>query len=91
MHVIGGGARNELLCGLTADVLGLPVLAGPVEATALGNVLVQARAAGELGSLEEMRALAAASAEPETYEPRDGGQEIYERFLAVTGLRSTPP
>jgi rhamnulokinase len=86
VHVIGGGARNELLCGLTADVLGLPVLAGPVEATALGNVLVQARAAGEVGSLNEMRALASASAEPAIHEPRDGGQEIYERFLAVTGL-----
>jgi rhamnulokinase len=91
VHVIGGGARNELLCGLTADVLGLPVLAGPVEATALGNVLVQARAAGEVGSLSEMRALAAASAEPATYEPRDGGQDIYERFLAVTGLTVDAP
>ena len=51
IHVIGGGARNALLCQLTADVTGREVLAGPVEATALGNVLVQARAAGELGSL----------------------------------------
>jgi rhamnulokinase len=91
VHVIGGGARNDLLCGLTADVLGLPVLAGPVEATALGNVLVQARSAGEAGSLAELRALAAASAEPVTYEPRDGGQEIYERFLAVTGLTVDAP
>jgi rhamnulokinase len=91
VHVIGGGARNELLCALTADVLGVPVLAGPVEATALGNVLVQARAAGEVGPLEQMRALAAASAEPAAYEPRDGGQEIYERFLAVTGLTVDVP
>ena len=64
IHVIGGGARNALLCRLTADVTGREVLAGPVEATALGNVLVQARAAGELGSLAELRAVAAASAEP---------------------------
>jgi rhamnulokinase len=49
VHVVGGGARNELLCQLTADACGLPVLAGPVEATALGNVLVQARAAGVIG------------------------------------------
>jgi len=91
VHVIGGGARNELLCGLTADILGLPVLAGPVEATALGNVLLQARAAGELGSLDELRAVAAASAEPASYEPRDGGPEIYERFLAVTGLTVDAP
>ena len=62
--MIGGGARNELLCRLTADVTGREVLAGPVEATALGNVLVQARAAGELGSLADMRAVAAASADP---------------------------
>jgi rhamnulokinase len=69
IHVIGGGARNELLCQLTADVTGREVLAGPVEATALGNVLVQARAAGELGSLEDMRAVSAASFEPVHYEP----------------------
>ena len=52
-------------------MLGRRVLAGPVEATALGNVLVQARATGELGSLAEMREVAAASAEPETFEPGD--------------------
>jgi rhamnulokinase len=91
VHVIGGGARNELLCRLTADVLGVPVLAGPVEATALGNLLVQARAAGEVGSLDEMRTLAAASAEPVLYEPRGGGQDTYERFLAVTGLTVDAP
>src|SRR5919112_5040700 len=69
VHVIGGGVRNELLCRITADVVGLPVLAGPVEATALGNVLVQARAAGELGSLAELREVAAASADPSAREP----------------------
>jgi rhamnulokinase len=85
VHVIGGGARNELLCRLTADLLGRPVLAGPVEATALGNVLVQARAVGELRSLAEMRAVAAASADPVVYEPAADGDATYERFLAVTG------
>src|SRR5690349_16453184 len=69
IHVIGGGARHELLCRLTADVTGRELLAGPVEATALGNVLVQARAVGELGSLADMRAVAAASVEPIRYEP----------------------
>jgi rhamnulokinase len=69
IHVIGGGARNELLCRLTADVTGRDVLAGPVEATALGNVLVQARAAGELGSLADMRAVSAASFEPVHFAP----------------------
>ena len=69
IHVIGGGARNALLCRLTADLCGREVLAGPVEATALGNVLVQARGAGELGSLAELRAVAAASADPTVHEP----------------------
>lgn len=57
VHIVGGGARNELLCQLTADACGLPVVAGPVEATAIGNVLVQARAIGLVtGDLESLRA-----------------------------------
>jgi rhamnulokinase len=93
VHVIGGGARNELLCRLTADLLGRPVLAGPVEATALGNVLVQARAVGELGSLAEMRAVAAASAEPVLYEPAADADATLQRFLVVTGqnVKETVP
>jgi rhamnulokinase len=89
VHVVGGGARNELLCRLTADLCELPLLAGPDEATALGNVLVQARAAGELGgTLAELREIAAASSPTVTYEPSGEGQaaESYARFLAVTGL-----
>jgi rhamnulokinase len=94
IHVIGGGARNALLCRLTADLTGREVLAGPVEATALGNVLVQARAAGELASLAELREVAAASAEPVAYEPtadRDGAEATYRRFLDVTDLRAPAP
>ena len=62
VHVVGGGARNELLCALTASACGVPVLAGPVEAAALGNVLVQARALGaDLPDLAAMRALVRAT------------------------------
>jgi rhamnulokinase len=71
VHVVGGGSQNRLLCQLTADACGLPVLAGPVEATALGNVLVQARAHGDVtGSLQEMRDLVRSSHELTHYEPR---------------------
>jgi rhamnulokinase len=89
IHVIGGGARNGPLCRLTADLTGREVLAGPVEATALGNVLVQARAAGELGSLAEIRAVAAASASPVVHEPSGDAADAeatYRRFLDLTGL-----
>jgi rhamnulokinase len=94
VHVIGGGVRNELLCRLTADLLGRRLLAGPVEATALGNVLVQARATGDLGSLDDLRAVAGASADPVVFEPsdrRDEADAIYGRFLEVTGLAVDEP
>jgi rhamnulokinase len=70
VHVVGGGSRNALLCQLTADATGLPVVAGPAEATCFGNVLVQARALGAApGDLTGMRALIR-SAEPlRTFSP----------------------
>jgi len=71
VHLVGGGARNTLLCQLTADACEVPVLAGPVEATALGNVLVQARAQGLLsGDLETLRALVGSTQDIRRYEPR---------------------
>jgi rhamnulokinase len=71
VHVAGGGVRNELLCRLTAEATGLPVVAGPVEAAALGNVLVQARAVGVLdGGLDALRDVVVASTELQTYPPR---------------------
>jgi rhamnulokinase len=70
VHVVGGGARNALLCQLTADACGLPVVAGPVEATALGNVLVQARALGVLdGDLAALRDVLARTQRLVTYSP----------------------
>ncbi|MFI8524285.1 rhamnulokinase family protein [Promicromonospora sukumoe] len=70
VHVVGGGSRNELLCRLTAEATGLPVVAGPVEATALGNVLVQARAVGLLpGGLTALRDVVRASTTLRRYEP----------------------
>jgi rhamnulokinase len=85
VHLVGGGARNELLCQLTADACGLPVVAGPVEAAALGNVLVQARAGGALGGgLPELRALLRATQQVHTYQPAgdDGGWAAAEARLA---------
>ncbi|HWJ11504.1 MAG TPA: rhamnulokinase family protein [Nocardioides sp.] len=73
VHVVGGGSQNEVLCQLTADACGLPVLAGPVEAAALGNVLVQGRALGaDLPDLAAMRALVRSSYDVRRFEPRDG-------------------
>ncbi len=70
VHLVGGGARNALLCQATADACGVPVVAGPVEATAWGNALVQARALGEVhGGLPELRARLAQQAELVRYEP----------------------
>lgn len=70
IHLVGGGALNSLLCQLTADRARMPVLAGPVEATALGNVLVQARALGLDGTLEQLRAIVAEAHPPQRFEPR---------------------
>ena len=71
IHIVGGGALNGLLCQRTADRAGIPVLAGPVEATALGNVLVQGRAAGLLpGSLDALRDLVSRTHAPRLHSPR---------------------
>ena len=71
VHVVGGGSQNALLCQLTADAARRPVIAGPVEATALGNVLVQARAAGAVtGGLAELRALVAAGSQLQVFTPQ---------------------
>ena len=86
VHVVGGGARNALLCQLTADACGLPVVAGPVEATALGNVLVQARALGVLsGNLADLRTLLTTTQELATYSPRGSAADWYAAERRVFG------
>jgi rhamnulokinase len=69
LHIVGGGSRNRLLNQLTCDALGISVLAGPVEATAAGNLLIQAIVSGQLKSLSEARESVRASFEPVRYEP----------------------
>jgi rhamnulokinase len=82
VHVVGGGSRNELLCQLTADALGLPVIAGPAEATALGNVVVQARALGAApGTLDGMRAILRSCLQLRRFSP-SGDTRGWERAAA---------
>jgi rhamnulokinase len=75
VHIVGGGSQNALLCQLTADAAGKPVVAGPVEATALGNLLVQARTLGAVsGDLDALRARVRAATRLHRYEPRTSGR-----------------
>jgi rhamnulokinase len=85
IHVIGGGSRNDLLCRFTADATGLPVIAGPAEATAIGNILVQAMAMGRVASPAEIRAIIRESFELRTYEPADTAawDTAYARFRGI--------
>jgi rhamnulokinase len=92
VHVVGGGSQNSLLCQLTADATRLPVLAGPVEATALGNVMVQAYARGYVGSLEEIRAVVRRSTDINRYTPgadADEWDELREKFSSVMNASQT--
>lgn len=73
IHIVGGGSRNKLLNQLAADVTGRRVIAGPAEATAVGNALAQAMGAGKIGSLEELRAVVRQSFEMEEYQPGKAG------------------
>ncbi|NLX37489.1 MAG: rhamnulokinase [Chloroflexi bacterium] len=83
IHVVGGGSQNRLLCQLTADATQRVVVAGPVEATATGNVLLQAISRGELASLQEAREVVRASFDLTTYHPGPAApwDDAYERFL----------
>lgn len=85
IHIIGGGSQNRLLNQFTADATQRPVLAGPVEATAIGNLMVQALALGHVGSHAELRAVVRRSFEMQTYEPQPSAawDEAYGRYLKI--------
>ena len=87
VHVVGGGSRNALLCQFAADACAIPVHAGPIEATAAGNVLLQAMARRRIGTLADARAIVAASFPVDVYEPRDvaAWEDAYGRFEALAG------
>ena len=91
IHIVGGGSQNELLNQMTADSCGRPVIAGPIEATAAGNVMVQAMAIGLVKSLAEARGIIRSSLETKLFSPRDVGKwnEAYERFRNLPAV--TPP
>jgi rhamnulokinase len=88
LHVIGGGSKNALLNQWTASSIGIPVIAGPSEATAIGNVMIQAKAAGCVDSLQEMRQIIGESVQLDEFLPQnpDVWAEAYKKFVTVTGL-----
>ncbi len=85
LHVIGGGSKNAYLCQFTANAIGMPVIAGPAEGTAMGNLLVQAMALGYLNSLADIRKVVCNSVETETYLPQQTAEwdKAYGQFCSV--------
>ena len=85
IHIVCGGTQNKQLCQAAADACGRRVVTGPVEATATGNIMMQAVAAGDVGSIAEAREVIRNSFEVEEYQPRETAawDEAYERFLGV--------
>lgn len=86
IHIVGGGTNNKLLCQFTADATGKPVIAGPVEATAIGNIAIQAVSAGEITDLKQAKQIVAASFPSEVYTPSstdiwDAAYETYKKIL----------
>lgn len=86
LHIIGGGSRNEYLDQFTANSCGVKVLAGPQEGTAIGNIMLQAKASGEVSDIWEMRAIIANSIELKEFEPKDSEiwAQAYEKYLKIT-------
>ncbi|CAN5860770.1 rhamnulokinase family protein [soil metagenome] len=91
IHVVGGGSQSSLMCQLTADAASLPVLAGPVEATALGNAMVQAMAGGYLGSVEEIRAAVRRSSDLARYFPGEETEKWEEARAQFRNVSETEP
>jgi len=87
LHVIGGGSKNTWLCQFTANAIGMPVIAGPAEGTAMGNLLVQAMAMGHLKSLADIRMVVRNSVETEKYLPQDIAEweQAYEKYRGFVG------
>ena len=89
LHIIGGGSKNEYLDQFTANSCGVTVLAGPQEGTAIGNIMLQAKAAGMVGDIWEMRRIIADSLELKRFDPQD--KEIwdaaYEKYLDIVNLK----
>lgn len=85
LHIIGGGVQNELLCQMAANALGMEVIAGPVEATALGNAIIQFITMGELANIEEARAMLSKTITTTRYEPqeREQWEANYQRFKQI--------
>ena len=88
LHVIGGGSRNALLNQFTANAIEMPVIAGPAEASSVGNIMLQAKAAGIVQSLQEMRNVISANVELSTYYPQDSElwQAAYIKYRNIIGL-----
>lgn len=88
LHVIGGGSQNALLNQFTANALGIPVQSGPSEATAIGNIMIQAQASGMVNSLQQMRELIASSIETRTFLPEQPElwAGIYEKYVKTCNL-----
>ncbi|MBR1666682.1 MAG: rhamnulokinase [Bacteroidaceae bacterium] len=87
LHVIGGGSKNGYLMQMAADSIGIPVVTGPMEGTAIGNIMLQAKAAGMVNDMFEMRHIIANSVELKTYLPQntEAWDVAYGRYLTVTG------
>ena len=86
LHIIGGGSLNKYLNQFTADALGVEVLAGPQECTAIGNIMLQAKASGDVSDIWEMRQIIAASVDMVAYHPtadRHAWDQAYEKYLNI--------